>query len=269
MLLSFADVKAALARTRWIAPSSSPSPSPSTPVPLHRPTIPVAQRTIVIDPGHGGIDPGAIGRTGTYEKHVVLSVADNFAEELGRLTGARVKLTRQTDIFLPLEERVAIAQGVKADLFVSVHADAAPEQSARGLSVYTLSEVASDRLSAALAHRENNVDALYGVNLQHVDQTVAKILFDLARRSTLNQSLALQHELVADLRSQTRLLDNPARSANFAVLRSPSVPAVLIETGFLSNGQDEALLCMPRYQRHMGLLLAHAVSDSINSALSA
>lgn len=229
----------------------------------------VARRTIVIDPGHGGIDPGAIGRTGTYEKHVVLSIGDHFAEELGRLTGAHVKMTRQTDIFLPLEERVDIAQGVKADLFISVHADSAPEPSARGLSIYTLSEVASDRLSAALAHRENSVDRLYGVNLRHMDHTVAKILFDLARRSTLNRSLAVQHELVADLGRHTRLLDNPARSANFAVLRSPSVPAVLIETGFLSNGQDEALLKTASYRRHMGSMLAHAVADTINSALSA
>jgi N-acetylmuramoyl-L-alanine amidase len=250
-LLSLESVRPALARPPYPIPVPPPSLKPGA----------KRQRTIVIDPGHGGVDPGAIGGAGTEEKHVVLNIAEDLAGELGRLTGAAVRLTREKDVFLPLEERVAFAQDLKADLFVSVHADSAPTPDARGLSVYTLSNTASDKLSAALATRENQVDTLYGVDLGKLDDKVASILFDLARRETLNQSIAVQHRLVADLGSKTRLLERPARSANFAVLRSPAVPAVLIETGFLSNGHDEALLRTPRYRRHLAGLIAHAVAD--------
>jgi len=201
------------------------------PLPVPPPRLKAA-RCIVIDPGHGGIDPGAIGRSGVEEKHIVLAIGLAFAEELERLTGAKVHLTRENDRFLPLEERVQIAQGLKADLFVSVHADSAPERVARGLSIYTLSEHASDRLAAALATSENRVDSLYGVNLAGMSKSVASILVDLARRETLNRSITLQRDLIAGLEGRTRLLERPARAANFAVLRSPEVPAMLIENGF-------------------------------------
>jgi N-acetylmuramoyl-L-alanine amidase len=234
------------------------------PLPVPSPRLKAA-RTIVIDPGHGGVDPGAIGRSGVKEKHIVLAIGLAFAEELERLTGASVKLTRETDAFLPLEERVAIAQAHKADLFVSVHADSAPERVARGLSIYTLSEVASDKLAAALATSENRVDSLYGVNLNGMSKNVASILVDLARRETLNRSITLQRNLIAGLQGQTRLLERPARAANFAVLRSPEVPAMLIENGFLSNAQDEALLSTPKYRQRLASMLAHTLANSFST----
>ncbi|HLI12521.1 MAG TPA: N-acetylmuramoyl-L-alanine amidase [Alphaproteobacteria bacterium] len=237
------------------------------PLPLPPPPRLGARHTIVIDPGHGGVDPGAIGVSGTEEKHVVLAIAEELRGELRRLSGANVRLTRDKDIFLPLEDRVAIAQSLKADLFVSIHADSAPEPTARGLSVYTLSTVASDRLAAALATRENRVDEIYGLNLAHMDHNVASILVDLARRETRNQSLTVQHRLVDDLEGKTRLLENPARAANFVVLRSPEVPAVLIETGFLSNPQDEALLRTQGYRSRLAALLARALADSFAHAI--
>jgi len=239
------------------------------PQPRPKPANAVAPATIVIDPGHGGVDPGAIGRSGIQEKHVVLEIAAALAQELAGLTQARIKLTRETDIFLSLEDRVAIAESLRADFFVSVHADSAPSADARGMSIYTLSDVASDNLSAALATRENSVDALGGINLRQVDRKVAKILIDLARRETLNQSITAQRRLIADLQDKTRLLERPARAANFAVLRSPSVPAVLVETGFLSNYQDEALLKAPGYRNQLAKIMAHAVADVVRRSVGA
>jgi N-acetylmuramoyl-L-alanine amidase len=230
---------------------------------------PRGPRTIVIDPGHGGVDPGAIGHTGIEEKNIVLPLAKEFAARLRRLTGATVHLTRDRDIFLPLAERVAIGENLKADLFISVHADSCPDHKARGLSIYTLSEVASDELSASLAVSENRVDALYGNYLKHVlkhvnNRNVATILVDLACRGTRFRSLALQHDLVTDLSGKTRLLEHPARSADFAVLRSPQVPALLIETGFLSNRHDETLLRTPHYRHHLADKLASSVTESLS-----
>lgn len=190
----------------------------------------------------------------------MLAIAEDFAHALERETGATVRLTRERDIFLPLEERVDIAQSLQADLFLSIHADFCPVPEARGLSVYTLSEDASDKLSAALADRENRVDALYGLGVKPVDKTVASILFDLARRETLNRSLKLQRSIVDALSGKTRLLEHPARSANFAVLRSPSVPAMLIETGFLSNGHDKALLSTQPYRHRLATMLAQVIA---------
>lgn len=222
---------------------------------------------VVIDPGHGGVDPGAIGHGGLEEKHVVLDIAEHCAADLAARTGASVHLTRRSDVFLPLERRVAIAHDHKANLFVSVHADSAPSRDARGLSVYSLSEHASDRMSAALAHHENGVDKVYGVKLQHFDKAVASILFDMARRETLNLSRVVQHRLLHDLRHKIRLLDNPARRANFEVLRDAAVPSVLVESGFLSNRHDEAQLHSARYRRHLGAMLARSLGDALSTIL--
>ena len=224
---------------------------------------------IVVDPGHGGDDPGAIGHGGLEEKHVVLDIARHCASKLAVLTGASVHLTRTSDVFLPLEKRVAIARAHKADFFVSIYADSAPNPQARGLSVYTLSEKASDRFSRALARHENAVDSVYGVKLQEFDRSVASILFDMARRETLNISRGVQHYLVRDLQHKVRLLENPARHANFAVLRSPVIPGVLIESGFLSNRHDEVALRSLSYRRHLALNLAHSIRDAMSKVLAA
>ncbi|WP_159460296.1 N-acetylmuramoyl-L-alanine amidase family protein [Tistlia consotensis] len=224
--------------------------------------------TVVIDPGHGGVDPGALGRNGLEEKAVVLDIAEHCATALALRSGASVHLTRREDVFLSLEERVAIARRHQADLFVSIHADSAPTPAARGLSVYTLSGDASDKLAASLARHENAVDAAYGVKLRQFDDAVASILFDLARRETLNLSRAVQRRLIGDLASRMRLLDNPARHADFAVLRSAAIPAVLVETGFLSNRADELELRSGRYRRKIGATLATSLSDALSVVLT-
>ena len=223
--------------------------------------------TIIVDPGHGGVDPGAIGHKGLEEKHVVLDIAERCASDLATLTGASVHLTRRSDSFLTLEKRVAIAEAHKADMFISVHADSAPDPRARGLSIYTLSEHASDGLAAAIASRENAADSVYGAKLKKYGDTVASILYDMARRETLILSRRMQHRLLHDLGENVRLLENPGRHANFAVLRSPDVPAVLIETGFLSNAHDEVTLRSGRYRRRLGSRMAHALRDALSHVI--
>jgi len=212
---------------------------------LPRPTW--AQRrtgpaVIVLDAGHGGKDPGAIGVSGTEEKDVTLAVCQAIRAAYGNRRDVKILLTRADDRFLPLGRRVAIAHQHDADLFVSIHADAAPTRAARGMSAYTLSEKASDGFASALAQRENMVDKLYGVDLSDTDKTTAAILFDLASRYSKGASLDAKRRIISGVQGKIGLLENPMRSANFAVLRSRTMPSILIETGFLSNPTDEKLL---------------------------
>ncbi len=231
------------------------------PVPARKPGTPAPRPLIVLDAGHGGQDPGAIGPSGTYEKTVALDLTLKIAATLQR-AGLQVKLTRRSDVFLPLSTRAAIAHRARAEFFVSIHADSAPNTDARGLSCYTLSETASDKLADALATRENAVDLLPGVP-RGVDPEVAAILFDLTRRHSLNASLAHKASIIKSVSKDLRLLDNPKRSANFAVLRVPDVPAVLIETGFLSNHSDEKLLADPVARGKIADVLALALAGAV------
>ena len=211
---------------------------------------------IVLDPGHGGRDPGAIGRRGTQEKDITLEVCRAVRSALAVDRAVKVVLTRSDDRFLALRERVEMAQAARADLFVSIHADAAPNPAARGLSAYTLSEKASDDFAGQLAERENKVDSIYGVDLRRTDRETAAILLDLARRHSHNASLTARKRIIDAAASGWRLLDNPMRSANFAVLKSAEVPSVLVETGFLSNPEDERVLRDPRARGRIARLLA-------------
>lgn len=211
---------------------------------------------LVLDPGHGGHDPGAIGVSGTYEKEVTLAICQGIRQALSSHRNLKVVLTRNSDQFLPLPQRVEIAHEADADLFVSIHADAAPVQAARGLSAYTRSEKASDSFAGALAKRENMVDKLYGVDLKHTDRATAAILMDLAKRHSRNASLSAKKRIVTGVKGKVQLLENPMRSANFAVLRSTTVPSVLVETGFLSNPKDEAMLSDARTRAAMIRVLA-------------
>lgn len=223
---------------------------------------PAPPRLIMIDPGHGGHDPGAIGAVGTYEKHVTLDIARELATLLKREHGVGTALTREDDRFLELGERVAIGREAKADLFISIHADSAPNSGARGLSAYTLSEKASDTFAQALEDRENYANRL-GVDLKNTKPAVADILMDLAARHTKEASLLARKALVSGAGRDLHLLENPMRSANFAVLRDPDVPSVLIETGFLSNRQDEALLRDAQARRHIATVLARELARLI------
>lgn len=221
---------------------------------------PPKKAVIVLDPGHGGRDPGAIGVRGTMEKFITLALAREIRRRLEGRSDLSVALTRDGDTLLPLEERVAIAQDFDADFFVSLHADAAPAPRARGLSVYTLSEKASDAFASALAERENKVDSLYGIDLKHIDKDTAQVLLDLARRRSHAASYEARQRLVNGVEGHVRLLENPMRSANFAVLRSAQVPSILIESGFLSNPEDEKLLADPKFRANLAHVLATQIA---------
>ena len=214
------------------------------PLPRPRPDVsePYQPPLIAIDPGHGGQDPGTIGPGGSREKHITLRAAKLLADRLQGTGQYRVLLTRRDDRFLRLRDRTTIARRAKADLFLSLHADSAPSNDARGLSVYTLSSQASDQEAAALARRENMADVLGGVDLTDEPDQVVSILIDLAQRETRNRSVRVANHVVTAMVGRVDLLSRPHRQAGFAVLKAPDVPAVLIELGFLSHRAEEKLL---------------------------
>jgi N-acetylmuramoyl-L-alanine amidase len=234
---------------------AAPFPRYVRQIPLPR-RKPPAPRLLVIDAGHGGRDPGAIGGSGTYEKTVTLDITRRMAEILSGKPDIAVRLTRDKDAFLPLEERVRIARATHADLFVSVHADSAPNKAARGLSVYTLAKHASDDFAQHVADRENRTDALGGVRRPKTDAQVASILADLTSRETRNTSRFVQAEFVHDIDRSWRLLEHPMRAADFVVLTAPDVPSILVETGFLSNPEDENILRQPSERERIARLMA-------------
>lgn len=210
---------------------------------------PFVRHTVVIDAGHGGADPGAIGANGVFEKNVVLAIAKDLKRKLERTGRYNVLLTRDTDKFIRLYKRVEFARNNNADLFVSIHADTIGKSSVRGASVYTLSEKASDAQTAKLAARENKADQIAGVDLSHEDKQVADILVDLVMRDTMNQSNFLANTLVVNMKQDgMRVLENPHRSAGFAVLKAPDIPSILIEVGFLSNRSEAAMLSRSDYR---------------------
>src|SRR3954451_16628143 len=188
----------------------------------------------MLDPGHGGKDPGAIGISGTYEKQVALSAAFELKRQLEAHGRYRVALTRTRDAFIPLEDRVAKAQEHGAALFVSMHADALSDHSVRGASVYTLANTASDAQTAALAQRENSADRFGGANY-NAPPEVARILASLVRRETRIGSGRPAHNLVGHLDRELPMLPNPERHAGFVVLKAADIPSVLVEMGFMSN----------------------------------
>jgi N-acetylmuramoyl-L-alanine amidase len=227
-------------------------------LPQRKPNPPLPNRVIVIDPGHGGIDPGAIGADGAYEKDIVFPTAVALARVLVATHRFRVFLTRREDEFVPLSERVARARARHADVFVSLHADALPDRARRGLSVFTLSAAASDRDAAALAQRENR-EVVDGVKLGRQSHEVGRVLLDLARRQTDNLSLALGRAVVTTLGREVPLLENPQRSAGFVVLTAPDLPSVLVELGCLSNPVEGRLLQQRAYRERLARGLARAI----------
>lgn len=203
---------------------------------------------VVIDAGHGGQDPGTIGNSKSKEKEITLAYARALRDALVATGRYRATLTREDDRFILLRERFRIARRQKADLFLSLHADSAPTTTAHGLSIYTLSEDASDAESAALAAQENKVDVLAEVDLGTQDEEVAGILIDLARRETTNKSVILADSIVAGLRGRVPLLPNTHRYAGFAVLKAPDIPSALVEIGFLSNPEEERKILTREYR---------------------
>ncbi len=219
----------------------------------------VTRPMIVIDPGHGGGDPGAIGKHGTKEKDITLKYARVLRSALLKSGRYRARLTRNNDNFIRLRQRVAIARKADADLFISLHADSAPSSKARGISVYTLSEKASDKEAAALAVRENKADIISGIDLSHESEDVMDILIDLAQRETKNKSIRLADIMVRELGREVKLLPNTHRFAGFAVLKSPDVPSVLVEIGFLSNSGEEKNIRQASHRKKVVRAIVRAV----------
>lgn len=230
------------------------------------PTAPVAlpvddgRTVIVIDPGHGGIDTGAIGLQNLVEKQVVLAFSQELAAQL-RATGRYdVILTRTDDTFLSLDNRVAFARTRGADVFLSIHADSFPSSSTvRGTAVYTVSERASNEIAAQLAAGENRADILAGVNIAAGDDLVADILVDLARRETNRFSVALARDLVDEMEAATVMSRSPHQEAGFVVLKAPDVPSVLVELGFLTNPDDARNLGSETWRRTTAAAMVGAI----------
>jgi N-acetylmuramoyl-L-alanine amidase len=228
------------------------APRPPAPQPQPRPRERGdTRRIVVIDAGHGGVDPGTIGPAGTYEKDVTLAMARQVKTRMEATGRYKVVLTRDSDVFIPLRERVAIARTAGAEMFISLHADAIANRNTRGGSIYTLSEVASDKEAESLAAKENKADLIAGMDLSHESREVASILLDLAQRETMNYSARFAAMMVSELGKSVRLLSNSHRFAGFAVLKAPDVPSVLFEMGYLSNAAEERELLRPDYRLKM------------------
>ena len=208
--------------------------------------------TIVLDPGHGGEDPGAVGRRGSYEKNVTLSVARRLKQKIDATPNMRSVLTRSGDYFVPLRQRVKKARRVQADLFVSVHADAFIKSTARGSSVFVLSQNgASSSAARWLANKENSADLVGGVNIGVKDPYLARTLLDLSQTATINDSLKLGKHVLGELGRINTLHKAHVEQAGFAVLKAPDIPSILIETAFISNPEEEARLNDEDYQDQM------------------
>ncbi len=216
--------------------------------------------TIALDPGHGGEDSGAVGRGGSFEKNVVLSIARRLKTRLEQQSNVRVMLTRDGDYFVPLNVRVQKARKVQADLFVSIHADAFVEPTARGSSVFALSEKGASSTAARwLANKENAADLIGGINIRSKNQHLASVLLDLSTTAQINDSLKLAKSVLGEIGTINRLHKAQVEQAGFAVLKAPDIPSILVETAFISNPEEEARLSDENYQDQMADALMRGI----------
>lgn len=261
--------------TDFDLPTDAFGASPQAAPPVAAPEVATPRRSgklplVMIDAGHGGKDVGAIPAAGDgipegrYEKDITLAIARATAAALNKTGRVRVRLTRDDDRFIPLGGRVAIARNAKADLFISIHADSAPNALARGASVYTLSETASDAVAERLAARENQADIIAGVNLGVEAPGVGDIMIDLARRDTLNRSAAFADVLQRTLERRIGFRGEFHHFAGFYVLKAPDVPSVLLETGYVSNVEDARFLFSPDGQTAIAQGIAAAVESFLH-----
>ena len=245
------------------APTTDTPANPPTAKADTNPEAPLALTrmvTIALDPGHGGEDPGAIGRGGNFEKNVVLAIAQRLKSRLEQQPNTRVMLTRDADYFVPLHVRVQKARKVQADLFVSIHADAFVEPTARGSSVFALSEKGASSTAARwLANKENAADLIGGINISTKNQQLASVLLDLSTTAQINDSLKLAKHVLGEIGSINRLHKPQVEQAGFAVLKAPDIPSILVETAFISNPEEEAKLTDERYQDQMADALARGI----------
>ena len=264
-------------------PPTGVSPTPPSVLPV--PTVPPvavpstnekpADKTdrfvvVALDPGHGGEDPGAIGPKGTREKDVVLQIAKLLQERINKTVlktkrgdlPLRAFLTRDADFFLPLHVRVQKAQKVQADLFISLHADAFFTPQARGASVFALSQGAASSAAARwMANKENGADAIGGLNIKVQDQHVQRALLDMSTTAQINDSLKLGNEMLGQIRRVGKLHKPQVEQAGFAVLKAPDIPSLLVETAFISNPEEEALLINPAYQNQLADALMRGIEN--------
>jgi len=237
--------------------------------PPQLPTPPSAREVVVIDPGHGGIDSGTVGADGTMEKDIVLAEGLKLRKTL-QARGYTVHMTRDSDVFIPLRERVNMTRAWRADLFISIHADSIHEPGIQGLSIYTLSDRGSDKEAAALAAKENQSDIIAGVDLSGDNSAVAPILIDLTQRDTMNKSSRFAETAITELSRETDILPrHPHRSAALVVLKAPDVPAVLIELGYLSNDHDAAQMNTVGWRARVADAIAGAVDRHFATAAAA
>lgn len=220
---------------------------------------------IMLDPGHGGKDPGAIGVSGTYEKHIAQATAHEL-ERLLRGSGRyNVVLTRSEDKFIPLQGRVELAHKHQAQLFISMHADALLNHDVRGASVYTLSSGASDRQTAFLAKRENSADRFATASFHGLSPEVQQILASLVTEETRRGSAHMANSVVRSFQNRIRLLSHPSRHAGFMVLKSADIPSVLVEMGFMSNRLDEQALRQGQHRQQVAMAMKQAVDVYFSS----
>ncbi|GAA0489498.1 MULTISPECIES: N-acetylmuramoyl-L-alanine amidase [Tatumella] len=225
-----------------------------------------SRKLVMIDPGHGGKDPGAIGEKGEEEKHVVLEIAHNLQRLFARHRRIEVRLTREDDHFIPLYERVNIAHQHNADMFLSIHADGFTSPQAHGASVYALStRGASSTMARYLSQRENAADDYADINVQTRDSQLQRVFFDLVQNQNIKNSLDLCRHMIGHIRSVHTMHSYHPEQAAFVVLKSPSIPSVLIETSFITNPQEEHLLGTPQFRMN----IARAIAGGIESYFSA
>jgi N-acetylmuramoyl-L-alanine amidase len=238
--------------------SLKPAPKPAS-----------GKTVIVIDPGHGGIDNGAKGTQGGVEKNVTLAFAKKLGEKLGATGLYEIHFTRKDDSFVGLDERMAIARRLGADLFVSVHANSFGSRSIRGAIIYTVSEGASDAMAAEIAASENRSDALAGLDIPEDDTNeVLDILLDLTRRETRNFGVVFARNLVKELKTDTKMFKVPHQRAGFKVLEAPDVPSAMIELGFMSNPDDEKLLLSEEWRDKAASAVVRAIAAYFRTKLA-
>jgi len=260
-------VSQAAAAAAPVVGAEQPLPRPVMPSDASRIRMQPGMRNLIvaIDPGHGGQDPGAIGPTGKREKDVTLAVARELARQVNATPGLRAYLTRDTDVFIPLPMRAQRARAAKADIFISIHADAAENRSATGSSVYVLStKGASSQRARWLADKENAADLIGGVSLSRTEGTLANVLLDLAQSGNMKASEDAASHVLGGLKRIGNNHKPNLERANFAVLRTSDMPAMLVETAFISNPDEERRLIDPTYQRR----IAGAVLDGVHTFFS-
>ncbi len=223
------------------------------------------KKVIVIDPGHGGVDPGALSPSKTLEKDVVLAFGKTLKDILDADGRHHAVLTRDSDKFVSLKDRVAFARREGADLFIAIHADVLRGKTVTGTTIYTLSENASDAEAEELAQRENRADTIAGIDLGEQSEDVAGILIDLAQRDSRNQASMFSRATLRRFKDVTKMTGKPIRSAGFTVLKAPDVPSILIELGFLSNAKDEERLKTEAWRKSLAKALAAAIDSHFPS----